>query len=252
MENKKKRRRIRKKRRETATDRFHLETKEYEEAESQNLWKSERKFADEFLQAIRSLELPMKLDRLTRYTPNSYYVAVLQQMKRKKIYDLLSDEHKNLADQMKPALLQARICESMLTCESNGEEEDHPDLGANRLKCEFISDGMSKEWGSWNEYWKKMADHFPSYYPPNYWEFQATALFLRLNLKVVRIRAAGNFSVHNYLKHNVFITNYLHESQIQKLDITKTLLIGKKTDIHFQSLLEKNEEKEHTLILKNK
>ena len=237
MDNKMKRKRKRKKRRETANDRFFRETMDYDKAKLQNLWRTERKFADEIMQAVRSLKLPLMLDRLTRYGPNSFYVAVLQQMKREKVYDLLSDEHKDLADQMKPELLQAKICESMLTCENGGSEEDHPHFGINRLKCEFISEGMSEDWGSWNAFWKKMADSFPDYYPPNYWEFQATALFLNLAMKVVSIQATGNSTVSNYLRHNHFITNYLHDEQVRKLEITKTLLIGKKTNIHFQSLL---------------
>ena len=42
----------------------------------------------------------------------------------------------------------------------------------------------------------------------------------------------------HFLKHNTFGTSFLFEDQCSKLDITNTMLIGKKTDIHFQSLLD--------------
>ena len=162
-------------------------------------------------------------------------------MKRKGIYELLSDENKSLADQMIPRLLKERVCESMLTPENSDREEDHPDRGIHKLKCEFIKGKMSEEWGSWNAYWKRMGNQFNNFFP-NYWQFQAVALYLKIDLKVVRIQATGSVSVDHYLKHNTFITSYIFEAQCQKLDITKTLLIGKKTDIHFQSLLEHQKE----------
>ena len=226
-----------KKRRDTAKDRFLKETKDYEEAQNLNLWKTERKFADELLQGIRNLELPLKLDKLTKYGPESFYVAILQQMKRKSIYESLTKEHQELANQMLPRLLRKQICESMLTSENSEVEEDHPNPGINTLKCEFIKERMSEKWGSWNAYWKRMGDEFSSFFP-NDWQFQATALFLKLDLKVVKILTTGGEIVDHYLKTNTFITTYLFESQCKKLDITKTLLIGLKTNIHFQSLLE--------------
>ena len=53
MDNKPKRK-IRKKRTDTANDRYLKETNNFEEAEQLNLWRSERKLADELMQAIRT------------------------------------------------------------------------------------------------------------------------------------------------------------------------------------------------------
>ena len=102
---------------------------------------------------------------------------------------------------------------------------------------------MSQKWGSWNAYWSRMGDQFSSYFP-NDWQFQATALFLKLDLKVVKIEATGSLEVDHYLKHNIFISTYIFEEHCPKLDITKTLLIGKKTNMHFQSLIDNLENNE--------
>lgn len=116
----------------------------------------------------------------------------------------------------------------MLTEEASCTEENHSDPGINRLKCEFISKGMSEEWGSWNDYWKKMADDFPNYYNPNYWQIQATALFLKKDIQVLHLQSTGRVSFNKYFHNNVNM----------KIGDSTTLFIGNKTDLHFQSLLE--------------
>ena len=83
--------RRRKKRKDTAKDRLLKETKDYERAQDSNLWRTERKFANEVMEGIRNLKLPLRIDKLTKYEPDSFYVAILQQMKRKSIYESLRE-----------------------------------------------------------------------------------------------------------------------------------------------------------------
>ena len=92
--------RKRKKKVETSEDRFERDTMDANEAAERGMFKSERKFGKEIMDIVEELGLQLKLDRLTKNSAFSFITAILQQLRSPKIYHLLDEERKQLADQM--------------------------------------------------------------------------------------------------------------------------------------------------------
>ena len=82
----------RKAKKSTPEEEIKFETKDYSEAVSHSRWKVERKFGDEILEAIRYLDLKLKLDKLSRESGSSFFVALLLQLRREDIYGSLEKE----------------------------------------------------------------------------------------------------------------------------------------------------------------
>ena len=85
---------------ETSKDRFERDTIDLAEASERGNFKSERKFANEIMDTVRSLDLPLRLDRITKNDAYSFIIAILQQLRSQRIYQSLGEEKKKLADEM--------------------------------------------------------------------------------------------------------------------------------------------------------
>ena len=238
------RKKWKKKRRETAKDRFLKETKEYDDAKKLNLWKTERKIADEIMEAVTHFKLPYCLDRLTRYDINSFYTAVLQQMRRKEIYSSLDEENQRIADSMDLHILKRKICALMTKSENEEEIDDR----IKRLRWSFANQKMLEKWGSWNNYWEKMDIQFSqdgiTEFFANDWQIKATSIYLNRDIAVVRIRSPNVDDGTIWLgdEDAPMRAEYFSKDLgfLFEVDNSKALIIGLKTNIHYQSLLVSN------------
>ena len=85
------------------------QTMNYSDAVKNGSWEVERKMADRIQESCQRLDLPMKLDRLTKGEGNCFMVCVLQQLKSSDVYSNLSDDLKRLADGMDPMKLRTEV-----------------------------------------------------------------------------------------------------------------------------------------------
>lgn len=72
----------------TNQERFRKLTKEYSVAAKKNVWRTERRFCDEIQQAVKNIGLPYKLDKIIKYGSSTFCMAILQQLRRKDIFDI--------------------------------------------------------------------------------------------------------------------------------------------------------------------
>ena len=84
----------RKAKKSTPEDVIKFETKDYTEAVTHNRWKIERKLGDQIMEAVKYLDLKLKLDKLSRESGSSFFVSLLLQLRREDIYGSLEKEPK--------------------------------------------------------------------------------------------------------------------------------------------------------------
>ena len=212
---------------ETAEYRFQRDTKDYDECVKRNTWRTERKVADEILAATRLLRLSLSLDRLTEYRYNSFPIAILQQLRRKAVYDHLDIESKKLADRMDTKYFRKKVVNFV-------ESLDSEKILA--FQDEYVENSFSEE-DSWE---KELNRYLNPTWAPN-WYVQATAWFLKLDIHVVVIDTKENWIDQvsgAYGKED-------EKSQEKRMAIGP-LFIGRKTDITYQSLLPSSERKAKT------
>ena len=267
----------RKKKKETAEKRFNRVTKDYEECKKRNIWKIERKVADELLLAAKKLDLELKLDRLSEFRYNSFPLSILLQLRRKDVYDNLDDDIKDLADKMDHYLLRRKVVDFI-------QKVDHPEVEKfkeefkakskeNNWKIEieenFIGSGSSNDYGdeddeqdeeeeededeekkeqraktNWENFWQlELRDRCSSYMFK-----QATAWYLKLDIKIVAIEDDDD-PYDTYVFNGLFEANTDEEAYSRNKKIG-CLYVGYKTDMQHQSLIpmdqiQKDQEKEN-------
>ena len=198
-----------------------LNTLDYMDAVTHGVWKVERKFADEIKDAVKSLNLTLKLDKITKYNCESFIYSCLLQLRRKDIYQDLNQDFKKLADKFSYRLFITQVCDFMLI----GNQTKISKL---RQEFESSSDKDEEDSSSWEEYWTDMKHNKNR--AINYWFETATAWALGIDIMLVEITG---------LKHRPYQTTIIHgrDRTSESTEEQKVLYIGKKTDLHYQSLL---------------
>ena len=209
----------RKKKKETPEMRFQKETKEYSDAKQMKVWKTERRFADEYTEALEKLGIKYKIDRLTKYGPNSFFVATLQQLKHPEIYARLSEENKKLADRMGPVYFKRKVIE-FITSSNHPKVQD--------MKKEFAKRSSKK---SWDKFWD---DGRRKGYGITFWYVEATALFLNIEILLVMI---SDMKDSPYFLESF---SSLDGSQQRKDLEVGPITLCEKNSFHYQSILVQN------------
>ena len=209
----------RKKKKETPEMRFQKETKEYSEAKNLKVWKTERRFADEYTLALERLGIKYKLDRLTKFGPNSLFVATLQQLRQPEIFEKLSEENKKLANRMGPLLFRKKVIDFITS-------SDHPKV--QDMKTEF---GKRKSKISWDKFWdegRKKGNR------TTIWYVEATALFLNIEILLVQISDMTDCPY--------FLTSFSGlDDSLQSKDLEAgPITLCDKNCFHYQSILVKD------------
>ena len=205
----------------TAKDYLEWHTKDYIDAVTLGVWKVERKFADEIKDAVKSLDLTLKLDKITKYKAYSFVYSCLLQLRREDIYPNLNPDIKKLADKFSHDLFIRQICDFMLS-------ENQTKISKLRQEFESSSDKDEGDSPSWEDYWTDMKHNKNR--AINYWFQTATAWTLGIDIMLVEITG---------LKHRPYQTTIIHgcDRTSESTEEQKVLYIGKKTDLHYQSLL---------------
>ena len=196
-----------------------LNTLDYMDAVTHGVWKVERKFADEIKDAVKSLNLTLKLDKITKYDDESFIYSCLLQLRREDIYLDLKPDIKKLADKFSYKFFITQVCDLMLI----GNQTK-----ISKLRQEFESSFNSDADDSWNEYWTSIKNYNGKV--KNYWFMTATALLLGMDIMLVCITG---------YKHTPYETSFIYgrDRTSESTGNQKILYIGKKTDLHYQSLL---------------
>ena len=104
----------RRRKKEKPNDRIAFYTKTYFTAQVSRVWKVERRFASDIMDAVKNLKLKLKLDSLTRYCCNSFIYSLLLQLKRQDIYSGLNEKLKHLADRFSHVLFRRKLSDFMI------------------------------------------------------------------------------------------------------------------------------------------
>ena len=208
----------RRRKKEKPNDRIAFYTKTYFTALVSRVWKVERRFASDIMEAVRKLKLKLKLDSLTRYGSNSFIYSILLQLKRQDIYSGLDEKSKHLADRFSHVLFRRKLSDFMIH-EKQGKID--------KLKKEFAEhkDPSGEAPPPWESYWEGMKQSKHT----NYWYERAAAIFLQMDIKLVEISG---------MKSKPYVVNYIVGSDsLEDKGDHKCLIIGVKTDLYYQSLL---------------
>ena len=221
-------RRKKRKIQETAEKRFNRVTKDYDECKKRNIWKIERKVADELLDASKQLDLELQLDRLAEFCYNSFPISILLQLRRKDVYESLDQDMKDLADKMDHYLLRRKIVDYI-------QKVDHPEV--EEFKEEYKAKWEEKR--SWEDYWQGQLKPVTSLY----WFKQATAWYLKLDIRIVAIEEDNpKFPFCTYVFDGLFENTSSNEEECKRNKKIGPLYVGYKTDLQHQSLIPKEKQ----------
>ena len=177
----------------------------------------ERRIADEIMETVNRLQLPLKLDFLTEGQGNCFPMSIMQQCQRPEISNYLRPSVKQIVNLRTGHVILRRKVKNFVM-KSKTER-------VILFKKQFEeTDGLvNKE--SWNQYWDRMATDKTWV---DYWFIQATSWYLQLNIWIVAtsstdtnpyIQISGNFELGSISCDGPIIT------------------LGTKSNVHYQSLL---------------
>ena len=177
----------------------------------------ERKIADEIMETILRLQLPLKLDQPTEGLGNCFPIAIIQQLQRPEIFQQIRPSIQRLAKhRYGHTVLRQNVQAFMM-------KSRHPRVVMFRAQYEETEGQVSST--SWTQYWTNMVIDRTWV---DYWFVQATAWYLQLDIWIVSttntdgspyIDINGNLADGNMPSGGPIIT------------------IGTKSNIHYQSLL---------------
>ena len=195
----------------------------YKYAEKKSIWRTERKFCDEFRPTIEHLGLDYKIDKMTKFGNDSFLIAIIQQLRRKDVYNLIGEENQIFVDRLACWILREKVCQFITS-------SDHPNIKAFREK--FEKEGPKTT--TWDKHWE---DKKNEKCLPNVWFIEATAWFLNIDIMVVTLADEKDLELIWEVSGNL-------DNPEEKAQPFGPLVIGSKCDLYYLSLLlEENGEK---------
>ena len=177
----------------------------------------ERRIATEIMDVVHKLQLPLKLDKLTRGEGNCFPLAVLQQCKRTDIFSYLrpaikrfvhiQDSHSVLRREVRKFIMKSKT-HRIAQFRTQYEETDGP---------------ANKE--TWDRYWERMVVDKTWV---DFWFIQATAWYLQLDMWIITTSSTDN-SPYIEISGNLDEGGIPYDRPI--------LILGTKSNCHYQSLL---------------
>ena len=178
---------------------------------------SEKKLAQEIMDVVCKLQLPLKLDELTRGEGNCFPLAVLQQCKRKEIFSYIRPSVKRIVSVKDGhSVLRREVTKFIMTSKTQR-------ISKFRTQYEETDGAFNNV--PWNEYWTKMVTDKTWV---DFWFIQATAWYLQLDMWIITTSST-------YSSPYIEISGNLEECGIP-FD-RPILLLGTKSNCHYQSLL---------------
>ena len=176
----------------------------------------EKRIGQEILNAARRLDLPVKLDENTEGRGNCFPLAILAQCRRPDIFSGLRTSMQNLIYQNDPHLLRQEVHRFIASSK-------HTRIIEYRRMYEEVVSVIDER--TWTEYWKIMVKNYEWV---DYIFVQSTAWFLGHDIIIVTTTSTES---HPFIT----ISGNLHDEN--KPCPGYPLLIGSKSQIHYQSLL---------------
>ena len=177
---------------------------------------NDRRIGLEILKKVRSLQLPLKLDNITEGRGNCFPLAILAQCRRSEIFQQLDGSIHQIIYQNDPTGLRQQVHRFMVN-------STHPKIQEYKRRYQEVISVIDNR--SWNEYWEVM---IRNYEWVDYIFIQSTAWFLGYDIIIVTSTCTER---HPYIT----ISGNINDESIPSPGIP--LLIGSKSQVHFQSLL---------------
>ena len=184
-------------------------------------FQNEERLAEEIIEAVKQLGLPLKLDRLTEAKGNCFPLAILDQCHRKEIFENLQSSVKQVIELNDPTYLRKQIYSFI---------SQSADSRIKEWRRSYDNIVLPLENTTWQEYWTKMIRNY-EWVDSTF--IQATAWYLQHDIRIISTTST---------KLNPFIVvsgNLMNENvPSNQYDI----LLGSKPNVHFQSLLPMTED----------
>ena len=176
----------------------------------------EQRIANDIMISVRRLHLPLKLDELTEGKGDCFPLAVLAQCRRTGVFRDLNDYVKSIINENDPTVLRIALKKFMITSSEDAVRK----LKSNYEEILAPIDGLS-----WNKYWDSMSNTYTWVDHPF---IQGMAWFINHDIMITTTTSSKD---RPYVKIS---GNLLNES----IPCGGTpLILGCKSDIHFQSLI---------------
>ena len=209
---------------EKETDNFHYETFCQQDYYVQSkLFKSshklefERKIAQEIINVVHKLQLPLKLDELTRGEGDCFPLAVLQQCQRAEIFSYIRPSIKRfVSGEDGHSVLRREVTKFIKKSKTQRIAEF-------RANFEETDGASNKE--SWDEYWERMETNKTWV---DFWFIQATAWYLQLDIWIITT-SSTNRSPYIEISGDLENGGIPFDRPI--------VILGTKSNCHYQSLL---------------
>ena len=125
---------------------------EYQEAVRNNIWGCERDLADKVMRYVKQNNLKFKLDKLTRGQGNCYPVAVLQQLRRKEIFQAMAQDLKEAALNLDHMKLRKMVVNYIIGSKDVKIRQMHE----NYIQSMCALADMGEATMTWQQYWYNM------------------------------------------------------------------------------------------------
>ena len=113
--------------------------------------KNEERLAKEIMRAVKRLNLPLKLDRLTEAKGDCFPLAVIAQCERPQIFHTLNSSMQKIIKQNNPSLLRMTVRNFIMNTSHSKIQE----YEANYKEALAFEDGRS-----WTGYWKTIIEKY--------------------------------------------------------------------------------------------
>ena len=111
----------------------------------------ELRIAQEIIQTVRRLQLPLQLDEITEGRGNCFPLSVLAQCRRLEIIQHLNETLRSLIEQNNPTLLRRAVHEFM-------ENSRHQTIQEYKRRYTEVLAALDNR--NWREYWKVMLRNY--------------------------------------------------------------------------------------------
>ena len=177
----------------------------------------ERRIAQEIMDVVRSLHLPLKLEELTRGEGNCFPFAVLQQCKRAEILGYIRPSIKRfISVEDGHSVLRREVTKFIKKSKAQRIVEF-------RVQYEETDGASNKE--PWDRYWERMVTKKPWV---DFWFIQATAWYLQLDIWIITTSSTDS-SPYIEISGDLENGRYPFDRPI--------IILGTKSNCHYQSLL---------------
>ena len=173
--------------------------------------------ANEIMQTVMALGLPLKLDELTEGLGNCFPIAIIQQLRRPEIYTQLEVSKKSLTRNPRGPKALRHLVRTFIT------KSEHPNVARFQTQYDEFEGMIRGE--SWGEYWTRLSKDKVWV---DYWFVQATAWYFQLDLWIVDCKSRDD-------KPFIQVSGNLDNAEESCNGPIITL--GTKSSCHYQSLL---------------